>query len=993
MNRRTRRLVSLALPSVLLGLLSPPVLSQNSSADNRAAPVYASGSRLTVNPDLASAVPVMTVSADEARLRGNLRVEDFLNTLPQVFADQASEVSNGATGIGTLNLRGLGPERTLVLVDGRRLPYGSSRSVAANVDLVPVQMLERVEILTGGASAVYGSDAIGGVVNFVTRRDFEGVEVGGQYGIAYADNDDDFLEGLLISNSVPVPGDEWDGDEASFYVMLGAGTGDGRGNVTLFASYEDREGISQQDRITSACALGETNNPLGSFGGLGCVGTANFRAFGGDNGFVFQEESGEIVPFTGDPSQLFNFGPFSFFQRPAERYNLFAKGHYGLTDKVEAFADFSYTNNVSDARISPTATFGSWDINCDNPFIQDTPGMQLTDLFGCTDQDIADGAIIRGVFASHRNVEGGPRNTRLENSAWRLVAGLRGSFADDIWGWEAFVQSSQARDSRLATNDFIVANVQQAFLATTDADGNVVCQDQSGGCVPYNIFQRGPNGESRVTQEALDFIEGVGVVNGSTGQTVVGAHLQAELGEYGWRLPTAEHGVATLVGLEYRKDELLASPDQLSRLPGSGFATDDDTLRPVEGKIEITEFFTELQVPLMSGKPAAEELTLAAQYRYSDYSADGVDASSSFDAEAFGASLSWRPITQLHVRGQYQRAVRAPNVIELYTGQRTGLSSLPVVPTNVGLPLFDPCATQDPVFSLAMCERTGVTLEQYGTITDAASGQVDVRTGGNPDLKPETADTATFGVMWQPHFIPGLRVSAEYFDITVDDVIAGGVPPETALYGCLETGDARFCDLINRGASGSLAAGTPGAGFLRTNANIAKLETSGVDLQVEYGVAFGAYSLSVDYSATFLDQLDTVAFPGDEALQCAGWFGRACGTPSPEYRHRALVTIATPWNVDFTGTWRHFGSVDNANEFDVLEPKLDSVNYVDLGADWRVADNFLIRGSILNLLQEDAPVFSGATVPLGNGNTYPTIYDTGTVFVTSFQWNWGRNRR
>ncbi|MEL6870746.1 MAG: TonB-dependent receptor [Pseudomonadota bacterium] len=951
--------------------------------------VIVTGSRLQANPNLAAATPVLSVTGEEGIIRGNVRVEDFINVLPQVFAGQASEVSNGASGTATLNLRGLGSVRTLVLIDGRRLPYGSSSIASANVDLVPIQMVEKVDILTGGASAVYGSDAIGGVANFQLKRDFEGVEIGGQFSTSYADNDDPFFENVLRAGGQPVPDSGFDGDETLLYAMFGINAPNGRGNATLYLSYEDREEILQADRVYSGCALGQDNGAL-SFGGFGCVGSANFRLFGNNN-FAFQEENGDINGFAGGPSQTFNFGQFNFFQRPSERYNLYAKSYYEINDSVEAFADFSYVNNVSDAQIAPSASFGfgAYNINCDNPLIANNPGTLdlATDVFGCTAQDVIDGNIVSGITASHRNVEGGNRNSRLENSAFRVITGLRGDIAD-VWNWEAFVQIGETRDTSIASEDFIIANFQQAILVTEDANGNPVCTDPSGGCVPYNIFQRGPNGESLVTDAALNFIGGPGVTQGSTSQFIYGGSIQADLGEYGIQLPTANDGVGALFGIEFRTDELDARPDVISQQPDGGFTGVGGPTLPVAGELEVFEFFSEIQVPLLADKPGAQELTLNAQYRYSDYTAEGNNTSNDFDANAYGFSLAWVPYDDLRARAGFQRAVRAPNVIELFTGQGTGLPNLTSAGTNAnGVQLFDPCASSAPIASLAACQNTGVTAAQYGSIFDVISGQTQAITGGNPLLDPETADTLTFGFVYTPEFVPNLSVSIDYFNIVVEDTISAGLPAQQVLDQCLATGLDAFCGLITRGAGGTLAGGSPGVGFQSTNINIAELETTGIDVQVIYDWDLGEHSLRFDYAATILDTLDTTPGPGLDVIECAGFFGNTCGSPSPEYRHRFLATWNTPWDVDVTTTWRHFGATDVDTAAETVETELHDTNYIDVSANWYVTEDIVIRGSVLNLFGEDPPIYSSAGPALGNGNTYPTVFDTSRVFVAAVKYN------
>ena len=953
--------------------------------------VLVTGTKLAGNPNLMAATPVLSVGGDEADIRGNVRIEDFVNILPQVFAGQASEVSNGASGTATLNLRGLGSRRTLVLIDGKRLPYGSSSTSSANIDLIPMQMVERVDILTGGASAVYGSDAVGGVANFILKSDFEGVEAGYQWGAQYNNNSDGFWKKVLQAGGQPVPDKNTDGKEDSYYVMVGANSSDGRGNVTLFAAYESVDAITQANRVFSGCALGQGEGD-GTYGGYGCVGSANYRLFAGSGGFAFQEEDGTIVPWAGTGDQTFNFGPFNFFQRPSERTSLYAKSHYEVAEGHEVFADISYTNNVSDAQIAPSASFGlsGYSINCDNPFIQGTPGLDLArDVYGCSDDDILNGVIKDRIGLSHRNVEGGPRNSRNENSAFRVIAGIRGSFGDDVWGYEAFIQNSETRDQGQSTNDFVIANLDKALLVTTDANGNAVCMDTSDGCVPWNIFQRGPNGESLVTPEAINYIQGIGLTNGETSQFVWGGNVQADLGEYGWQLPSADYGMRFLAGWESRKDELSARPDEISQVPGGGFTGVGGATLPVDGKVEVNELYTEFELPILSDFAFAKELTLRGQYRFSDYSRTGNDTSTSVSTDTYGASLAWAPIEDLRIRAQFQRSVRAPNVIELFTGQNTNLPNLSPAGTNAnGVQLFDPCASDAPIASLAACQNTGATAAQYGSIFDVISGQTQSITGGNPELFPESADTYTVGFVWTPSMVDGLSISVDYFTIKVNDAIQAGIPAQTTLDECLATGNPAFCNLITRDFNGSLSSGSAGVGFQQTNINIGELETTGVDFQVVYDWDAGDHGFRVDYAATYLDQLDTVPYPGADPIVCAGFFGNQCGSPNPEYRHRAVLTWMTPWSIDVNMTWRYFGATDNDNANEELETKLDTVNYLDLAAMWQVNDNIQLRATVLNLLQEDPPIFSGAGPALGNGNTYPTVYDTSTAMYVGVKFNY-----
>jgi outer membrane receptor protein involved in Fe transport len=984
---------------VLVGSLVVPfggALAQEDETEE----IIVTGSRLKANPNLAAAVPMMSVTGAQGMERGNVRVEEFINVLPQVMAGQASEVANGATGTATLNLRGLGRNRTLVLMDGRRLPYGSSSISAPNLDIIPLALVERVDILTGGASAVYGSDAVGGVANFVLKSDFEGVEFGAQYGAAYSGNDRNFVTDVLEAGSQPVPGSVWDGQEVLLYTLLGGNLDDGRGNVTVYASYEDRNEINQSNRMVSGCALGQ-NSGASSAHGYGCIGSSNFRAFAGGTtnplppiGTHFQLQDGTQIPFVGGPATTYNFGPLNYFQRPGERWSIYAKGSYEITDNLRAFLDISYTDNVSDAQIAETASFGSsYSINCDNPFIQNNPGVPLTDIFGCDAAAIAAGTISTGNRMSHRNVEGGPRNSRNENTALRFATGLSGSFAEDVWSWDAFVQLSETRDQGISTNDFVVANLQQALFAVDDGTGNVVCTVTTGGCVPYNIFQRTPSGESLVTPEMTDWLHGIGIVNGETSQTNYGATIQADLGNYGIQVPWAEYGVSALFGYEYRKDYLRSRPDEISQIPGGGFTGVGGATLAVEGESEVNELFTEIEVPLVAGMTGIEELTFRTQFRTSMYDTAGNQTTNSFDVEAYGFSLAYAPVEQIRLRAQFQRAVRAPNVIELYTGQNTNLPDLePAGVNSLGVQLFDPCVSTAPLRSLAECQNTGMTAAQYGSglVSDVISGQTQSITGGNPFLKEESADTVTFGFVWTPTFVDGLTLSVDYFDIAIDEAIEPGVEAQIILDTCLDTGDPTFCDLIIRSPSGSLASGFgPQFGFINTNLNIGAIETEGYDIQANYAFDTGNHGHNFDYAATIIDELDTIPFPGSPREKCAGHFSTQCKPPSPEYRHRLLYTWETPWSIDVSATWRHFGSVDHQNPAETLETGIDSKDYVDLTAEWYLMDDSItIRVSMLNIFEEESPVATFAGTGVGNGNTYPTMYDTSSYYYAGFRLNY-----
>ena len=966
-------LVSTMLAVSVMALSSTTASAQDVENEE----IIVTGTRLNVNPNLSGANPALTIDDLEIASRGVVTIEDLVNNLPQAFAGQAGEVANGATGTSTLNIRGLGATRTLTLINGRRLPFGDSQSSSVNLDLVPTGLVDRVDVLTGGASAVYGSDAVAGVANFILKRDFEGVELDAQYGFSQNSNGIDVFDDTFSNFGGTPVGGSTDGDELNIAATIGVNSDDGKGNLVLHAAFQNREEITQDNRSFSQCSLDlDDTSPTG----LNCFGSANFRLFGGPGGFTFQEADGEIVPFTGTSDQRFNFGPLNFFQRPQERFQFFTQGHYEYAPGHEVFAEASYVDTVSDAQIAQTASFGigAYSINCDNPFLQGSTGTPLTEIFGCSAADIAAGNVVDGITASHRNIEGGPRNSRLENSAFRLVGGARGT-VEDKFDYEVFAQYAETSDQDVSTNDFIVSNLQQAFLVR-EVDGVAQCIDPSGGCVPYNIFQRGPNGETLVTQEATDFIQGIGITNGNTEQLVIGGNIQSDLGNFGVSSPYAEEGVALLVGLEYREDSLDARPDQISQTPGGGFTGVGGANLPVSGTVDVFEIYGEVQVPLITGAQFAEELVFNAEYRNSDYSADGNGVSPDFNTDTYGLELSWVPVEDIKLRGQYQRAVRAPNVIELFTGQDQGLDNL-----NSVNGLFDPCATANPTATAAQCANTGVTGAQFGNILDVISGQTSVITGGNPGLQPEVSDTFTIGAIFTPSFLDGLTISVDYFDISVDEFI-GTISPQIILDECLETGEAAFCDLISRDPLGSLNSGTAGVGFQATLVNIASVETSGFDIQAGYDfdIADGRFgNLGIQYASTILNKFENTPFPGADVIECEGNVSNACTAAlNSKYRHRVLTRWDTPLEgLDITGTWRLFSGNDTLGaDPDAFDARLDSVNYFDFSGSYEVKEGLTFRAGVNNAFLEQPPVSLSIGAPAGNGNTLPASFDTGRFF-------------
>lgn len=1006
-TRRARLLGSTAtaLVGLAAGVASQSAFAQAQAQQQTAAEaeieeIVVTGSRLA-GTNLTSPVPVFQVGAEEIDVRGAIRIEDVLNVMPQVVTAQTSEVGNGATGTSTLNLRGLGSVRTLVLVDGKRLPFGSPQSSPANLDIIPTQLIERVDIVTGGASAVYGADAVGGVANFILKDDFEGIEIDSQVGFHQTPNDNEFMEAITASSGIETPESSSDGRDVFATFLLGANTPDNKGNVTAFVSYQNQNLITQGDRDTGACTLNSGDSEF-SINGVECGGSTNFRRFTLEDGTdLFQQEDGTLVPFVSNPNTVFNFEPPNNLQRPNERFTINARGYYEFMEDTEVYTDLSFMNNDTTAIIAPTATFNRpFQVNCDNPLLDNGLGPAgdgvgtLFELFRCDEVlaalDAGEPNPVTGeansievpFTNSHRFVEGNkPREFNTDISTWRVVLGFRGTIADQF-DWDVFGQFSRVLLTETTRNDGDFEKIQQALFVVEDPEtGEIRCRDNSGGCVPFNIFGRTSDGESLVTQDAADFVTSTnGLVTGETEQQVVGGTIQGELGEFGFKSPGAESGVSLLAGFEYREDTLEVVPDKLSGVTGGrGFTGSGGGALPVQGRLEVFELLMETQIPLIENESFIDQWILSGAYRRSEYNVNGFDfnrnrpVANEFSTDTWFVGTNWAPTDDLRFRAQFQRAIRAPNVIELFTGQNTGLFQLS----------GDPCAGANPSATFEQCARTGVSQSQFGNIPVQTAQQFNQVTGGNANLEPEIADTITIGGVFTPTAVPGFSLAVDYFNIEIEDTI-DTIPPQETLAECLATGNPQFCDLIQRDRFGSLFLDNSNfEGVQATNVNIATLETSGVDFTVRYelplsNVGFDDVgSVNFDYVATWTTEFEEVPLPGAAVIDCQGKFGDVCQTPQPEYKHRFMATWNAPWGMQLTATWRHVGDTEFSDDPapSPIDEKLETQEYIDLVIRQQVADNVRLRLGVNNLFNDNPPLTTAAGTGTGNGNTFPGVFD------------------
>lgn len=926
--------LSLAV-SAALGLTAMPAVQAQEGAALEE--VVVTGSRIQ-KANLVSSNPVVQVDAEELKFQGTTRVEDMMKNLPQVYSNQNTSQSNGATGTATLNLRNLGDERTLVLINGRRMPAGSpiQGGVGADINQIPGALIKNVEILTGGASATYGSDAVAGVVNFIMVDDFEGIKFDYQFSQYNHDNDNSFMQDLVTSSGFPVASSsKSDGDISDLSLIIGGNFEGGRGNATAYATYRKVDEVKQNARDYSGCAL---SGDATACGGSGTTPEGTF-IIGGDQ---YRVSGTDFIPRDGN---VYNYGPENFYQRPDKRYTGGFFAHYDVNEHVEAYAEGMFMDNQTLSQIAPSgAFFLSLNTPCSNPLLSDSQ----VDLL-CTQQGLgADDSA--PLVLGRRNVEGGPRQQDLRHTTWRGVFGLRGDI-NDVWRYDAYMQYSEVSMENTYQNDLNNDFIADAIDVVADADGNPVCASGSASCVPWNVWTTGG-----VTSEQSDALALPLFARGTTTQKVFSGYVAGDLGEYGIKLPSAESGINVVVGAEYREEELDFSPDygfQNGLGAGQGGATN-----PVNGSYDVTEFFVEASIPLIEGKRFVEELTLDAGYRYSDYSTD-------VDTDTYGVRMGWAVTQGVKLRASYQRAVRAANIQELFLPQGFNLFDMD----------GDPCGPNMSA-SAADCARTGLSAAQYGDdLLDSPAGQYNYLQGGNPDLEPEEADTYTAGIVWTPEFADGLSLTVDYYDIKIEQGI-NNLNPEFILNECLD-GDDTQCGKVRRGNLGTLWIGSDVNNSGRVVAlqdNLATERVKGWDFIADYSLELNNYgSLGFNNNMAIIDTWDQQELDGAPTVDCKGQWGATCGYPTPDFRNNLRVTWTTPWNLTVSTMWRHIGEVEDQNGL----VDIDKQDYFDLAGIWDINETVQLRAGMNNLTDEEPPIVGGNAGPSnqGNGNTFPGMYD------------------
>jgi iron complex outermembrane recepter protein len=568
--------------------------------------------------------------------------------------------------------------------------------------------------------------------------------------------------------------------------------------------------------------------------------------------------------------------------------------------------------------------------------------------------------------------------------------GVKGDFGDpqNAWTYNVYAQHS-AVDTAFANLNYLSnSNIQQALNVLPGPGGKPVCGGPNNplgigplvtpgtpfapnsACVPWNIWT-----SKGVTAAQIAYLSIPEQAQATSTEYVADGSVTGDLGKYGLKLPTADQGLQLNVGAEWREDAQNFAPDYVSEqglAAGGGGAT-----APVAGEFSVSEVFTELRLPLATHQFLADDLSVEAGYRYSHYS-------DTQDTNTWKLGLEWAPIRDIRLRGSYQRAVRAPNIGELYTPSTVGLDGS-----------TDPCSGAAPSASLAACERTGVTAAEYGHIAPNPANQYNGLLGGNPQLKPETADTYTVGLVLQPQFVPNLSISVDYFNIDIKDVI-GGIGGNTILLGCLAA-PGPLCDLIHRNpANGSLWISTLGY-VTDTNVNQGELQTTGVDVKGSYRQPLAGFgSLLLGLEGTYLKNLTITPLEGGAlgSYDCKGFYGGTCGAGAPSWRSVFNVTWSTPWDaLDLTLRWRYLGGLSteqfSSSPYLKGSPYLPlshfpAYSYFDLTGTFNLYKNVRLELGVNNIADKVPPLAVGADCSTSsllnsgancNGNTFPGVYD------------------
>lgn len=958
-----------------IAINSTAAFAQNDAAQaDSGDQIIVTGTRIRQNP-LDAINPVQSLSNEDLDRTGLTQVGDILGKLPITgSAINSSNNSSGnlgfppdGSGIGAgasqVELRNLTSKRTLVLVDGKRWINGSSASgVPGSVDLntIPVGIIKRVEVLQDGASPIYGSDAIAGVVNIITRDDFEGFRASTYYGL--------FGQG--------------DGETQNYDMSFGV-SGD-RTRVLFDVSYARQKDVAAGDRAISefpiarvgmCLATCSSGTPQGRFAftdpntnqdvdvtlnnGVVNDGGANIPVYNPAN----PGGSGDFHSFA--TADRFNFQPFNFIQTPNERLNLFSKAEYDVMDNVTLRVIGSYTNRKSTNRAAPEPLFIGPEAGNGN--IMDTVTVAADNPFNPFGFALDANNF---VFAGRRPIEAGPRVFRQNVDTWFVGGTLEGEsqFANRSVYWDVNVSWSQAQANQRKTGAFNAARLKRA-LGPLDQCIDSGTGASIDGCVPFNFFGgQGANGEGSITQDMLDFVTFVQKDESEQEQFDVSINVSGDL----FDLPAGPFGYA--FGFEHRKQTGSFVPDAVV-VAGESAGVPSS---PTAGGFNVDEFYGELNVPLLADMPFIKKLEINGAVRVSDYNLFGSNT-------VFKAGANWRVTNDLMIRGNYSEGFRAPGIGELFnTGSRFDATIDDPCSDMLGL---DPNGSGVPTDAGTIANCTALGVPADGSYV-ATGGQISVATGGNENLQPESSDSYTLGLTYSPSWVQGMMgiasvvIEANYYNIKIDGAIQAP-NPQTKLSQCVSTLDPLICGDISRTSGGTIN------GFNNQLANIAGIETDGFDWSINtttQDTGFGRFHFQ--WLNTYLNDY-TEIIPTSTGVTRLSREGIELGSPEQGY-NKFKSTLIAGWSYqafDASVTARYLGALQETCPDAVLDlapeqctnanggtNKIDSKVFTDLQVSWSpqaFGGQGKLTFGVNNVFKTDIPVCFSCDLNSFDGTLYP----------------------
>lgn len=983
-NTRLAKSVRLAmLCGAATSALSTAAFAQE-AADEETADVEViaiTGSRIR-SPGVESSSPIFSLSEADIGYLQTPEFERILRSLPSTIPADGGNVNNGTAGAATIDLRGLGAQRNLVLLDGKRMvPFNFDGQVdTANI---PVALIDRIDVVTGGASAVYGSDAISGAVNVILKKNFQGVELA--YNIQQTE--------------------ENDGDQDDLSLTIGSNFDDGRGNAVVSLSYMDREGVLLGSRDLGLFGINSnTGSGLTEFlQGIGaqeaptnCQGPSvvDLSGSGSTTAIPTRFEligTGVTGQFREDRTlgadcSLFNFNPFNYYQTPAERYGATFVAHYDINDDLEVYSTFNFTNTTVEQQVAPSGTFGAaFQLPLYNPLIGD---QALGFILDGANAAVADGSLLSGgswtdangngvvdsedslsVRLRRRTLELGFRSERFDSEIFQIMTGFRGKLYGD-WDFDLGYSYGEANRTTVRDGYTNLTNIQAAL----DTRDGVTCA-VGGNCVPIDLF----GGFGTITEEMAGFARAIAIQQQKYTQEIGTLIVNGPVDFI--EIPGAGAPLAMSFGFETRREKGLLDPDECLKLaPASCQGGAGGNLLPINGGYQVDEFFFEGILPIFDGAAFAETMDMEFGFRTSDFDTVG-------SVESWKVGLNWRVASPVLLRAMFNRANRAPNVGELASPVTTGLDNAVIDPCSVA----NAANIDDRLRQL--CISTGMRDPQVGVIPDIIAGQINTFNGSDPENPPgpEEADTVTAGIVWTPEFdwANDFTISVDYYDIEIENII-GNFSAQEILDSCYTNGDPNECAKINR-VGGDLTGASAGVELFTTNLKFLKAE--GVEVAFNINMDIGEYG-NLEFNGNINRYLTQEQQSSDTVpvIDCKGFFGTTCD-PLSDLRWVQRTTWSYE-DLTLSLLWRFIDSVE-------VEPverdlrfeqftRIGSYSYWDLFAAYQVSENISVTLAVDNLLDKNPPVLGNdiGDTSSNSGNTFPSNFDPlGRIFKAGIRFS------